>query len=298
MRPSVLFLLPAVAFSFAPLQPVPFQSKTRLFNVVTEVASDITSKTETVIGKADNMILKRAMRIVNHLPAVVTLKCFAEAAGSSKYGVDIAASTFSYASPDLLSVPTWLGNVWPVICVAQIASLAKSALASDSDEVDQGGISALAFANFGATKALTSATPLRWVLATSILSGYSARNGGDGDLTVHTAASQLMSSITTAMTILGGVAALPNLVPFLSGQPEILAGVGLAAFYSLATRDGNGLVKKIINAGVIGGILASKIAEGALKLTFDNLFSVGTLVTIGTAYVAYEALVRAKDALF
>jgi len=296
MRLSVFFLLPVVAFSFAPPQPVPFQS-TQLFNAIGDSVADITSKTETVIGKADSLLVKRLLRVVNHLPAIVTLKTLAEAAGSSKYGIDIAASTFSYSTPSLLSAPTWLGNVWPLICIAQIASLAKSALASDSDEIDQGGISALTISNFAAAKILTSATPLRWLIATSILSGFGARDGGDGDLTIHTAATQLMSSITSVMAVLGVVAALPTIVPFLSSQPEILAGIGLASLYAVVTREGNGLTKKVINACVVGGILASKIAGGALKLSLNNLISVGTLVTAGTAYVVYEAVIKAKDAL-
>lgn len=304
MRLSVFFLLPAVALSFAPPRPAstrPAATATSL-NAFTDVMTDLTSKTEAVVGKADGLLLRRVMRVVNHLPAVVTLKAFAEAAGSSKYGVDVAASTFSYSAPSLLSVPTWIGNVWSVVCVAQIASLAKSALASDGDEVDQAGVSALAASNYAAAQVLGSATPLRWLVATSVLSSFGARNNnnnnsGGGDLTVHSASSQLMSGLTTAVAVLGVVAALPTVVPFLGNQPELLAGIGLVAFYGLVSREGNGLVKKVVNAAVVGGILASRVAGGALKLSLDNIISFGTLVTAGTAYVAYEAIMKAKDAL-
>jgi len=298
MRLSVLFLLPALVSAFAPVRPQIRTYSTRLMeNAVADTCEDVVSKTEDALGKADEYVLSRALRFVNHAPVLVTLGGFAKAAGSSKYGVDAAASTFKYASPAGLALPVWLGYAWPVICVAQIASVLKSSLASDGDELSQRDISVLAVANVAATRALTSATPLRWLAATSVISGYPARNGGDGDVTIHNAALQLMSSFTGAMTVLGAAARLPDVIPFLAGQAEITAGIGLAAYYVLATRKNNGTVKRLVNAGIIGGILASKIAGGALKLTASNLLSVGTLVTAGTAFVAVEAIRRAKDAL-
>lgn len=304
MRFSVFYLLAAAvatnAFAPTPTIRTPGVSFTRLTadsDPVAELCDNVVSRTETVLGKVDELVLGRAIRLVNHLPALYTLKQLGAAAGSAKYGVDAAASAFSVASPALLGVPVALNNVWRLICIAQLASIAKSALANDRDELSQKDIAALTASNWAAAKILTSSTPLRWMAATSIISGYSARNGADGDLTIHTAALQLMSSFTAVATILGAANAAPAVVPFLAGKAELLAGLGLAGFYAAATRGGNGKTKKVVNAAVIGGILWSKIAGGALALTRSNLLNVGTLVTIGTAYVAYEAVTKAKDAL-
>jgi hypothetical protein len=294
MRVAAFFLLPVLAFSFAPQQSIRTVPTRLTGNAVDDLCSDVVSKTEAVVEKADNLILKRAMRFVNHFPAFYTLKQFATAAGSCKLGADAAASTFSYSSPALLALPTWLNNIWRVACVFQIASLAKSALASDSDELSQGDISALAAANFAATKALSSGS-LQWLVATSVLSSYSARSGGGYELRVHTGAIQLISSFTTAVAILGVAAAIPNVVPLLAGQEEILAAIALAATYAAGTRGGNGKIKKVVNGLVIGGILWAKIAGGALNA--NNLLNLGTVVTAGTAYVAFEVIKRAKDAL-
>jgi hypothetical protein len=304
MRVTAFFLLPALVFSFNPQQSIrtvprsnlrfASSSATLTGNAVDDLSSDVASKTEAVVEKADSWILKRVMSAANHAPAVYTLKQFATAAGSSKLGVDAAASAFSYSAPALLALPTWLNNVWRVACVFQIASLTKSVFKVDKDDISQGDISALAASNFAATKALSSGS-LQWLVATSILSSYSARSGGGSELTVHNTGTQLVSSFTTAVAILGVAAAIPNIVPLLAGQEEILAAVGLAGTYVSTTRSGNGTVKKAVNGLVIGGILWAKIAGGALN--GDNLLKFGTIITAGAAYVAFEAFKRAKDAL-
>ena len=102
------------------------------------------------------------------------------------------------------------------------------------------------------------------------------------------------SSITTIATILGVSAALPNLIPPLAGVPEVTAGVGLLAYHTMVNRKSNTKVKKVVSAGVIGGILWNQIQRGALALSLNNLLQVGTLVTAGTAYVAYD---KAREAL-
>ena len=294
MRITALFLLPALALSFAPQQQVARAPTKLTGNVVDDLCDDIVSKTESVVERVDSLVLKRAMRLVNHFPMYYTLKGFASAAGSSMFGVDAAASAFSYSTPALLALPTWTGNVWRVACLFQVASLAKSALASDSDELSQSDITSMAATNFAATKALTSGS-LQWLVATSVLSSYSARNGASSDLSIHNGAIQLVSSFTTATAILGITAAVPSIIPVLAGQEEILALIGLGGMYAAGTRSGNGQVKKVVNGLVAGGILWSKIAGGALNV--NNLLNLGTVITAGTAFVAYEVLTRAKNAL-
>ena len=267
-------------------------------NPVDKFFTDVVDKTETFLGKVDKLVLKRAMRVVNHAPVLYTLKELGTAAGSSNYGVDAAASAIAVAAPSMLAVPAWTGNVIRIVCAAQLASILKSVLASDDDELTQGDISATTAANWVAAKAITAASPLRWMALTSVVSGYAARTWeGDDKFNIHTASMQILSSFTAVATILGAANAVPSLVPILAGQSEIIAGLGLAGFYAAATRAKNGTTKKVVNAAVIGGILWSKIAGGALAMTMDNLLQVGTLVTVGTAYVAYGAIMKAKEAL-
>ena len=170
-------------------------------------------------------------------------------------------------------------------------------MASDGDELSQSDIAGLTVANWAATRAITSATPLRWLAATSIISGFSARNGGDGPITIHNAALQLMSSFTAVVTILGVTNAIPSVVPFMDGKAELLAGLGLVGMYANSNRNGNGTTKKVVNAAVIGGILWGRIAGGALALTRSNIVAFSTIVTAATAYVAYGTIMKAKEAL-
>lgn len=298
MRLTILSLFISAIATNAFVTPQTARQPTLLkeINSVDDFAAEVVDKTETILGKADDLILNRVMRAVNHAPAIVTLKALGEAAGSSKYGIDAAASALSVSAPALLSVPAWTGNALRLVCVAQLASIAKSVLASDSDELSQGDIASTTAANWVAAKAI-SGGGLKWMALTAVVSGHSARNGADGDFTIHTAAMQILSSFSAVATILGAANAAPSIIPVLAGQTELVAGLGLAGYYIGATRSGNGTTKKVVNAAIIGGMLWSKIAGGALALTMGNLLQVGTLVTAGTAYVAYNAITSAKDAL-
>lgn len=299
MRLTILCLIISAFTANAFITPLQTRAPTHLKDIksVGDLCDDVVGKTEKLLGKIDEFVLKRAMRLVNHAPALYTLKELGTAAGSSKYGIDAAASALAIAAPSMLSVPAWTGNVLRVVCIAQIASIAKSVLATDDDELWQSDIAATTAANLAFAKVITSATPLRYMALTSVVSGYSARSASDSKMNIHNAAMQILSSFTAVATILGAVNALPAVVPILSGQPEIIAGLGLAGYYTAATRGANSTTKKVINAGVIGAILYGKIAGGALSLTMSNLLQFGTLVTVGTAYVAYGAVMKAKEAL-
>ena len=223
MRITALFLLPALALSFAP-QPHISRVPTSLTDKVDDLCADVSNGAETILETADKYVLRRVMSAVNHAPAILTLKNFASAAGSSRLGVDVAASAFSYSAPSLLALPTWMGNIWRVACVIQIASLAKSILVADNDELSQGDITALTASNFAATKALTSGT-LGWLVATSVMSSYAARNGGDSEPNIHNTSSQIVSSFTTAAAILGTTAAFPSIFPVLLPRLTIKKGL-------------------------------------------------------------------------
>ena len=91
MKLSALILLPATALAFAPQQPVSLFPTTRVSNVALhdvrddfdDVVKKIEDTTEDYVGKADELVINRGMRLANHLPVLVTLKALADKAGMS-----------------------------------------------------------------------------------------------------------------------------------------------------------------------------------------------------------------------
>jgi len=293
MKLSILFLLPAMSMAFAPLH-IRALPKTIAKNQVTSIVDTINTKAEDTIGKADDLLISRAMRFADHAPILFTLKALVDKAGASRWGIDVAPSAFSGVGT-ALSIPTSVFNIWALICVCQLASVAKSALADGGNELSQADITATAIANIMATTAIGSATPLRSTALTALMSGYALRrNGADGAVTIHKAPLQLMSSFTTVLTVLGGVSALAARLPILNGSTEIVSTLGVGAYYVLATRNGNGTVKKAVNAGVLGGILYARLAASGIALTTSSLLSVSLVATL---YVAYEAAKKLKNAI-
>ena len=265
--------------------------------VVNNLASNVGDKIKAVLTKADDLVISRAMRFVNHAPVIATLAAMIQKLGSTRFGFDINPSVLALQAPAGLAVPAWFGYCLPIMVVSQVAAVARSALA-DQDEMTQADISALAVSNFAFTRALTASTPLNWVIA-SVASGYYARNGhGSEDASIKNLSIQVASSVSTAAAVLGVASQIPNLVPFLQGQEEISALIGLTAMLGLTTQDGNSKVKKVVNAAIVAGVLISKIAGGALKLSMANLVSKSIVVTAATAYVAAVAISRAQDSIF
>jgi hypothetical protein len=215
---------------------------------------------------------------------------------STKFGLDIAPSALALTTPAGLGVPAWFGYCLPIMVVSQVAAVARSALA-DRDELSQEDISALAVSNFALTRALTASSPANWVIA-AVASGYYARNGhGSEQANIKNLSIQVASSVATAAAVLGVAAQIPTVIPFLRGQEEATALIGLVSMLGLTTQDGNSKVKRVVNAAIVGGVLLSKVAGGALNLSMSNLLSKSIVVTAATAYVAAVAISRAQDAL-
>lgn len=239
------------------------------------------------------------MRFVNHAPAWMTLGAMIKSLGgaSNRFGLDIAPSALKLGGPVALgSIPIWVGYVMPIMVVTQAAAIVRSALA-DNDELSQSDISSMAVSNVCLTRALSSPSPASWAVA-AVASGYYARNGhGNEDANIKNLSIQVTSSVSTAAALLAASAQIPKLIPILSGQQELTAMVGLLGMLGLTTQDGNSTVKRTVNAVILGGLLISKLAGGALQLSKANLLSKGIVVTAGTAYTAIIALQRAKDSL-
>jgi hypothetical protein len=299
MKLSLLFLLPAASVAFAPAR---FATRTNGVTVTRNELDDacekVVSKTEEVVEKADSLVLSRVMRFVDHAPILLSLKCLTDKAGMActKTGAITASPSSFTGLGTALAVPTWCFNIWALIAVTQLASVAKSALADGGNELTQKDITSTAIANVLASRAVGSANPLRDTALTAIVSGYALRkNSGDGAVNVHKAAMQLMSSFTTVLAVLGTVSAVAGKLSFVDAQ--VTSVLGIAAYYGMATRGGNGTVKKAVNAGIIGGIAYARLAAG-VALSMDVASVVTGATTVGVAYVAYEAVNRLRTAVF
>lgn len=303
MKFSLVFLLPAtLAFSPSHLpgrtairQPSTLVTR----NELDDVCEKVTSTTEEYVGKADSLILSRAMRVVDHAPMLCTLKALTDKAGisASIKGITSDPAAFGGIST-ALAVPTWCFNVWTLIAVAQVASAARSILVADGNELSQADITANTAANFVAARTIGSSSPLKDTILTALVSGYALRVGSSsGSVDIHKAGMQLMSSFTTVLAVLGVVEAVASHIPILSGQAQIIRLFGVLSYYGVATRDGNGTVKKAVTGGVAAGMLYAAVS-GGISISASITSVLSNVGTIGLAYVAYQAVNRARKAIF
>ncbi|KAL7533375.1 hypothetical protein ACHAXR_005188 [Thalassiosira sp. AJA248-18] len=303
MKLSLLFLLPLASIAFNPEASRVINQQRggelTLKSDLGDAAEKVVSTTEEYVGKADDLLLNRAMRVVDHAPAFFTLKALADAGGISASLSGITSNPGAFTGlGTALSVPTASFNVWTAICAFQTLSLAKSALATDGNELSQADITATAAANWVATRAIGSASPLRDTILTAIVSGYAVRNGSaGGDATIHSTSLQLMSSFTTVLSVLGLVDGIAAKVPIISGNSNLVSLLGIASYYVMITREGNGLAKKAVNAGILGGMLVNALKGGVtFSLTVGSLLT--NVVLLGIAYLAYEGINSLRNAVF
>lgn len=266
---------------------------------LTDATNTVADKVDDVLERADELILRRAMRVVNTVPALYTLSELAKAAGSVNFGIDIAPSVLSIAAPAGLELPMWIGYALPLIVVSQVASLAKSALAENNDELSQSQISQLLVSNVCLARAVTSPSLLNWAVV-SVVAGFAARNNKDsGDWNIHNASTQVTASVATVATVLALANKVPEVLPMLSAQaglPQVVsAAAGLIGLYGLVTRNGNNKTRKVVHAIVTTGIVVGKVTQGALNI--NNLANLGTAIFAGSAYVGWVAFDKARKAL-
>ena len=196
-----------------------------------------------------------------------------------------------------LSVPTWCFNVWALAAVAQLASVAKSALSSDRDELSQSDITAGAVSNWAAARMVGSANPLRDTIVAAVVSGYALRNNNaDGAVNVHNASTQLIASFTT-LAILGTISAAVARIAFLQDIPQVTTLLGVAAMYVINARAGNGTVKKAVNSGMIAGILYNRLLQG-VSFAANGASIMSNLALLAMATVATDSLNNLRKAVF
>lgn len=307
----LLTLLPAASMAFTTPETQIIHHHPRggdfaLQNTLDETADSCVSTTEKYVGKADDVVLNRAMRIVDHAPAFFTLKALADAAGVELGLSPAAISALLTGTVDpscgvatAMAVPAFMySTVTKAYILFAGLSLAKSALANDSNELSQADITAATAANFAATRAIGSANGLRDSTILAIVSGYALRNGSaSGDPTIHNIAPQLLSSFSTVLAILGLVSAVAAKIPMVADCSQLIELLGVGAYYAMVNRDGNGTVKKAVNAGILGGMLVNALKNG---VTFGlNLGSLmGNVVLAAGAFVTYQAVDSLRNAVF
>lgn len=257
----------------------------------------VVNKGEALLEKIDSHVGKRVFSGLDHIPILVTLKGLGEAAGSTNFGVDAAASAFTSGPAAALTIPGYFYKIWPLIAICQLASVARSTL-SETSELSQGEITTIAVANFAATKALVSGN-FSWLFVTALLSSYPNRNGANSKLELHNSSLQLMSSFTTIAALFATVTKVTSYIPILAGKSEVASLIALVGYYALVNRTGNVTVKKAINATIIGGIFWARIAAGGLNFSggINSILSMSTVTLASTAAVFYFAAQKAKAAL-
>jgi len=299
MRTFAFLVIPALAASFTPTPQTSTFTRGGSISVqkyIDEYADTGTSKVEALCEKADDLVSRKALDTLNHVPLLYTLYGFGQAAGSSQYGIDAAAAAFTNFPATAFAIPAYVGNLFPFLAAIQLASVAKSALAS-SNEIDQGSITASSVSYYAATKALTSGG-LPWLIVTALVSSYPNRNGASFKAGIHNLSTQILSSVTTVVAILASITKVCSFIPFLDGKDEVVALLGLFGFYANSKRAGNSTVKKSVNAAVILGLLWSKISGGGLSITnLAGLLSMKTVTLAATAVIAWVTSKTAKEAI-
>jgi len=300
MRTFTIIALPGLVSAFTNpssvtkfAAPKAFSSILKDANVIDTNIDKTVTKGEELLGKVDSFAGAKLFRALDHIPILFTLKGLGEAAGSTNFGLDAAASAFSNGPAAALLIPGYLYRIWPLIALCQLASVAKSVL-SDEGILYQSDITTTSAANFAATKAIASGD-YSWLLATAVISSYSSRNGGDLGLNLNTASLQLMSSFTTVAALLATATKVASYVPILSGKTDVVSYLALLGYYGLVKRGGNGTVKKTVNAAVLGGMLWARIAAGGLNFS-DGISSVLSMSTVTLGAIASVFFFAAKEA--
>lgn len=222
-----------------------------LKNTVSGATDKCISKTEEVRGKVDDLVLNRAIRLADHASIFFMLRMLAEKAGDApKLDVSIApASTV----PSPLAIPGWSADIWSIVAIYQLASMAKSALTDGSNDLGQRDITTLTISNMAAVRAVDGATanPLLNMAALALISGYGLLQGGaDGKVNIHDA---VISSLASVLTVMRFVPAVTNRIGILDGRVEVVRILAVGAYYLMANRTADSTVKNTVHAGIIGG---------------------------------------------
>lgn len=289
-------------------------TKTRSYSPLPLKAVSVDSAIET----CDDTVLPRVVRVGNHAPALASLSYFGlismasmmpdmhatlKPTLSSVLTKNVGSTTnamFSAFFPTLVTPPSFIFLVWPLISLVQLTTILWSALRPSKPLLSQDVLTSLSLANLASSTWLLVASgssqgalPLKAVLVlplVPLLSGYPLRKlvTEPKKPKLETFAFQLYSGFTTLASILALTVELQHggRVPLVGGQAEICALVFLA-FYNYVLGWSEGVVRRSVNAAAICGILLKRLGGGWSVLTSPSLY--------GTAYVAWKAVKKLLD---
>lgn len=339
---SVLLLLPVavVPFSSGPsrvLLPVPtklvkhpdaFRSPTAMWatgpgRLIKEAEESFRDRVRDTINLIDRRAMKRAIRIGNHLPALLSLSYFGlismnmggMSAMTSESPLAAAlvrplgsttSAQFSAFFPTPVTPASFVFFVWPIISVLQLLTVGASALRYGKPLLSQVDLTSLSLANLAATAWLVvSSQTLEGGLRLAsflilplvpLLSGFPLRALRKDSKTTKWAnvVFQLFSSFTTIASFLALAVELQHggRVPFLKDRGEVVAALFLAMYGFLIRLPGQGEVKRVVNAGAIAGIVFKRLADG---VTWRKSLSVSFLGSCAVAVVAFKNLITKSD---
>jgi hypothetical protein len=292
-------------------------------NFIKEAEDTLRDRTRDAINLIDRHVMKRAIRIGNHLPALLSLSYFGlismNMGGMSAMTTDsplaaalvrplgsTTSAQFSAFFPTPITPASFIFFVWPIISVLQLLTVGTSALRSGKPLLSQADLTALSLANLAATTWLVvSSQTLEGGLRLAsflilplvpLLSGFPLRTLRKNPKTTKLAnvVFQLFSSFTTIASLLAFAVELQhgNRVPFLKGRGELVAALFLAMYGFLIRLPGQSEVKRVVNAGAIAGIVFKRLADG---VTWRKSLSVSFLGSCAVAIAAFTNLITKSD---
>ena len=288
-------------------------------------SSDTPRQNGGFVQMVDKCFLTRLLRIMNHAPALASLSFFGLVAMTSMMGgpgpvvptlTSVLTKTlgsttnaqFSSYFPTLITPPSYVFLIWPLISIVQFVVVSLSALLPTRlPLLSVDDLSALSLANLAATawlfvssKATAAILPISSLFVlplVPIISGYPLRmrTTGASKPSLQNVAFQLFSSFTTIASLLALTVELQHggRIPFLKGKAELAAMVFLFLFDFAVVFGSQGFVAKSVNAFAISAILAKRVnavlatgTSGIGKL----LLSVSFIYTFISALTAVKKL--------
>jgi len=261
------------------------------------------------LATIDKKLLRRIIRITNHLPALLSLSYFfliSMAQMMSMGGSSPTVAAMKSAKPTLSSVLTqsvgstsntefsklfptnitpasFVFLVWPLISVLQLLTVTTSALFPfDSEYLSQSDLSVLTLANlfssgwlFISSKAKEGLLPIGSALIlpfVPLFSAFPLRNKP----TYYLPAFELYSSFTTLASFLAFTVEIQHggRIPFFGKVSAEVAGSAFLLLYSTASLavTKKSLTKRLVNFGALTGILYKRVID-TTALTFMGRFS-------------------------
>ena len=288
-----------------------------------DAEQSLQQKVKSGLKTIDTNVLKRVIRIGNHLPTLITLIYFGLISMVSNMHVttnDLSplasalarpigpttSAEFSSFFPTKVTPATFVFYAWPLISMLQLLTVGISALRAGRPLLSHGDLTCLSVGNMLAaawlvvsSRTLGSVLPLASVLIlplVPLITGFPLRNMRTTPIKANwrNSAYQLYSSFTTIASLLAMAVELQygGRVPFLGGRGEVVAAIFLSMYTFVVRYPGQGYIKRYVNAIAMGGIVTKRVMDG---LTLKSALSVSFLGSCGVLFYALKKLPNQVD---